>query len=199
MRPILLTLLGWLALAVPAYAAESVYTPLDLDHCKTLSEDDGGVVLSCKGFRNYPVLYKEGDTRPSVFFGQVPKPVADSGWETFAPFASVGKTVEWRVKGKVPYAAILRFYLSDPEFNGTNASREKKGQVLVISKVATEEDPEACVIGMVDALENGDANGIARDLADETAADFTCGTDEATYRGKKGRLAGSFSSSLPDE
>lgn len=180
-----------------AFGAESLFTKLVLDRCKTVSEDQGGVILRCPGLKKYPILYKEGDLRPSVFYGPVNKDYSDSAFESFSAFASVNTTVEWRIADKKPYAAIVRFFISnaDPQTGATPDSL--KGQVLVVSRVASSDDGRSCVIGMVDALANRNANEIARKLADEQASQFACGSDQALFEGEKGPLSSTFSSSLP--
>ncbi len=67
------------------------------------------------------------------------------------------------------FATILRFYTDagdgDPE-----------GQVLVITRLGG--PGQVCHIGYVDARVNPDANAIAREVADNGAADFDCGRDQ---------------------
>lgn len=180
-----------------AQGADSLFTKLTLDRCKTMQEDQGGVILRCPGLKGYPVLYKEGDLRPSLFYGPVNKAYADEGFETFSAFASVNDTIEWRIADKKPYAAILRFFIanSDPQTGAT--SDALKGQVLVIARVASRADDRSCVIGMVDALANRNANELARKVADEKGSRFACGVDTAVFEGEKGPLSSTFSSMLP--
>ena len=178
-------------------AAEALYTRLKTDHCKTLSEDQGGVSLSCPGLKGYPILYKEGDLRPSLFYGPLDPVYAEGAFESLAAFASVNDTVEWRIVNKEPVAAILRYFVSNTDPETGETPDRLKGQVLVISKVASPRDRRSCVIGLVDALANRSANDLARKIADEKAADFVCGRDKPEYEGEKGPLSSDFSSNLP--
>ena len=183
------------ASASAARASESAYTDRDLDACKTLSEVEEGasVSLQCTGYKNLPVYFKEGDLRQSIAYGEVSKAYID---ETFGPFNHTGNKIEWRLDAKgMPVATIVRWFIADPETTGEADS--KTGQVLVVSTVATKDNPTSCVVGYVDALENKDANTLARTVADDEAADFACGASEPQWHGKRGKLAGEPSRTLP--
>ena len=105
--------------------------------------------------------------------------------------------MEWWITECRPVAAILRFFVSntDPVTGGT--PKKLKGQVLVVAKVASPAEGKSCVVGLVDALSNKDANQKARDVADQMADGFRCGQDQPGYYGLRGALATDFSSSLP--
>lgn len=177
--------------ASAAQAGESAYTDIDLDACQTLAEDDLGVSLKCAGYRAYPVYFTEGDLRQSVFFGPIRKELIDEGFESFSPFNYIGNKIEWRLdpSGK-PFAAILRWFIENPD-EATGAPTEKStGQVLVISRVAQPQDGLGCVVGYVDALANPKANELARTVADTQAMDFACGYSESAWHGKRGDKTG---------
>lgn len=187
-RPILLASVLAMAGALPAAAAESVYTDLLLEKCKALIEPDpdepGGDFMSssCPGLGNYQVLFKEGDLRQSLHYGYLKKSIVDHAFESFGQFNNMNPKIEWRVgdDGR-PYAAIQRFFLGDAE---------NQGQVLAISRVGQRDDPEGCPVGYVDALANANPNELARDVADTIAASFRCGKDTAEYHGTRGARAG---------
>lgn len=184
-------------LAAPAaVASESTFTKLNLDACKTLEEDQAGVILGCKGLKDYPVLYKEGDARPSLFYGSLDKAYRDSAFETFSAFSSVNSTLEWRVEGERPFATILRFFISNTNQDTGEVDEKLKGQVLVISRVGTGEDGSSCVVGLVDALANKDANRLAQSVADKRVRGFRCGVEQPQYYGERGPLASEFTSNL---
>lgn len=187
------------ASASAARANESAYTDRDLDACKTLSEasEEGeSVSLRCAGYKNLPVYFKEGDLRQSIAYGPVSKAYVDEAFETFGPFNHTGTKIEWRLDAKgTPLATIVRWFVADPETTGEADS--KTGQVLVVSTLATKDNPTSCVVGYVDALENKDANALARAVADDEAAGFACGMDEPQWHGKRGKLAGEPSRTLP--
>ncbi|MCR6501695.1 hypothetical protein MUO32_21885 [Shinella sp. CPCC 101442] len=197
--PLLLSTALAASTAVAAQANESVYTERDLDACKTLSqvEEGASVSLRCAGYKDLPVYFKEGDLRQSIAYGPVSKAYLDEAFETFGPFNHTGAKIEWRLGADgAPLGTIVRWFIADPETTGEANSRT--GQVLVVSTVATKANPVSCVVGYVDALENKDANTRARMVADEEAAGFVCGTSGPQWHGKRGKLAGEPSRTLPD-
>ena len=202
MRPIPILLAAAVAAcsAAAAKANESVYTERNLDACKTLSQQDEGpsVTLQCDGYKDLAVYFKEGDLRQSQAYGPVSKAYIDEAFESFGPFNHSNARIEWRLDaGKRPVATILRWFVSDPET--TSDTETRYGQVLVVATVATPDDPTSCVVGYVDALENEDANTLARKIADEEAPGFTCGTSEPQWHGQRGKLAGEPMRYLPEK
>lgn len=178
-----------------ALANSSAYSDLhpNLEGCQTILADDDGGIWQCPGFEAYPVYFKEGHLRTSAFFGPIVQVLIDSGFETFGPFNGPGSKIEWRLNSAGrPFAAILRYHVSDPE------GAETAGQVLVVSRVAQPEDGLSCVVGYVDARANRNANELARQVADEDAADFACGYNEAVWYGERGSATVTTSSNLPD-
>lgn len=185
--------------ATAAQANESAYTERNLDACKTLSEEAEGesVTLQCAGYKDLAVTFKEGDLRQSQSYGPISKIWLDEAFESFGSFNHTGATIEWRLGSDgTPFAAIARWFVADPETSG--AENARSGQVLVVSTVATAKNPSSCVVGYVDALENKDANTLARTVADEDAPGFTCGVNEPKWQGKRGELAGDPMRYLPD-
>lgn len=157
----------------------SVYTDLVVERdCTTYSaapEDEPSRDMACSGYRGYPVLLSHGDLRESVFFGF--PPAGRLPWESFPGFNSAGSKIEWRIEAegdrRVPLAAILRWSVS------TNPDRpEEVTHVLVVSKVAQIAERDGCVIGLVKASGNPNANKAARKIADEKARTFNCGADK---------------------
>lgn len=174
--------------ATSAVAAESVYTDLLLDKCKTLVEpqpdEPGGdfVSLSCSGLGAYQVLFKEGDVRQSIHYGYLKKSIIDEAFESFGPFNHMNPKIEWRVDaGGKPYAAIQRFFTGDAE---------SQGQALAVSRVGQPGDEEGCPVGYVDALANTEPNVLAREIADTIAVSFRCGKDSPAYHGTRGPKSG---------
>jgi hypothetical protein len=200
-RAIRLAVLIISAAAGGAIAAQSAYTTLDFTHgCKpvggppTQEDTDLGVLaLLCKGYKDYPVQYNQGDERTTVHFGDPARATSQHGWETFEAFNSTADTIEWRLDDKgVPYAAIQRALVSIGEQNGPTPDKASQGQILVISQVGQPGSASGCVVGLVDALANADANQLARQIADETAPQFRCGQDKPAYHGKRGRKTSDF-------
>lgn len=190
--------------SLPTQAAESVYTDLDLDACVSITpateEEPGGFAsLRCGGYLGAPVYFKEFDLRQSVYFGPVSQKIIDEAGETFSAFNHVGKKIEWRLgaDGR-PTATILRWFIENTNPDTGAVDKALNGQVLVVSKVASEDDPKACVAGYVDALANPEPNELARQVADEVASSFACGVDRPVYHGKRGEKAGEPSYSFPE-
>ena len=184
--------------ATIAKANESAYTERNLDACETLSQTDEGpsVTLKCDGYGDLAVIFKEGDLRQSQAYGPIGKAWLDEAFESFGPFNHTNAKIEWRLgKGGRPVATIVRWFVSDPET--TSDTDARYGQVLVISTVATAENPTSCVVGYVDALENKNANTLARKIADEEAHDFACGLSEPQWHGERGKRAGEPMRHLP--
>lgn len=198
--PFLLLLASLTLASGNSFAAnDSAYTDIDFDACEKLQEDDLGVFLKCEGLKNFPVYVKEGDLRQSVLFGPVSALWLDNSFETFGPFNSTGTKVEWRLgPDSLPVAAILRWFISNPDPDTGIPEKSGEGQVLVISRVAQPGSDVSCVVGYVDALANPEANALARQVADTVAPGFACGTDAPDYHGKRGEKAGEPSRSLPE-
>lgn len=196
MRLISLLFVATLA-ASPARANESAYSDRNLDACKTLSQEDEGpsITLECAGYKDFPVYFKEGDLRQSQAYGPIGKAYLDEAFESFGPFNHSNAKIEWRIAAGRPMATIVRWFVSDPET--TSDTDTRYGQVLVVSTIATAENPTSCIVGYVDALENRDANTLARTVADEEAPDFACGVSEPQWHGARGKLAGEPMRHLP--
>lgn len=196
MRLISLLFVATLA-ASAAKANESAYSDRNLDACKTLSQEDEGpsITLECAGYKGFPVYFKEGDLRQSQAYGPISKAYLDEAFESFGPFNHTNAKIEWRIAAGKPVATIVRWFVSDPE--ATSDTDTRYGQVLVVSTIATAENPESCVVGYIDALENKDANALARTVADEEAHDFACGVSEPQWHGSRGKLAGEPMRHLP--
>jgi hypothetical protein len=187
-----------IVLAAPALANDSAYTDLDLDNCQTIEADAMGASLLCKGFKGLAVHFKEGDLRQSVLFGPVDRELRDAGFESFSAFNRVNDKIEWRLdaSGK-PFATILRWFIENPGPDGSPGP-ESTGQVLVISRIATQNYPGSCFVGMVDAKATTNANIVARQVADQVAAGFDCGMQPPLWYGERGELTSERTFSWPE-
>ncbi|MDZ7823884.1 MAG: hypothetical protein U5K75_07445 [Ahrensia sp.] len=166
---------------------DSVYTQLDLEaSCIEYASYELGAAFSCPGYAGFGVLFAEEDLRQSVFYGYVGAWFGEGAWESFSGFNTISGTIEWRLRDRVPFATIHRWLIT-PE-GGDDSS--EKGQVLVVSKVAQPGVGEGCVVGYVDALENENANDLAREVADTMAVDFSCRIEEPIFHGNEGVAAG---------
>lgn len=157
----------------------SAYTDVDFDqHCSTFESGQDGEEFAnmvCDGWRGYPVLVSAGDLRESLFYGYPPEGTLP--WESFSAFNRTGPRIEWRIEVQgatsAPFATIHRWFVNtDPD------NAEKTTEVLVVSKVGQVEDRQGCVVGLVRATGNPDANAEARKVADESARNFVCGRDQ---------------------
>ncbi len=176
----------------------STYTKLIFDrHCKIIEEYEAGIEAKCSGYtqpgnspdQQWPVYFSEGDLRQMVRFGHASSKPAR--WESFGEFNQVGETVEWRLRGSRPVAAILRWYIENTNPQTGIQDKQHRGQVLVVSTVAGSDRPDnACVVGYVDARANKNANELARNIADSLAAQFQCGIDMPQFYGQRGDLSG---------
>jgi hypothetical protein len=161
-------------------ANDSAYSDLELENkslCKLVTPvEPGDEAMSsggfeCKGYGDYVVSFAEGDLRSFVSFG---KDTGDhcAATQTFGGFNSVGKKVEWRLKGGVPIATILRWTVAyDPD----DSTKEKSW--LVVTKL---EDGNSCHMGYVEGA-YPQANEKARWLADTAAEAFSCKTGKTMF------------------
>lgn len=174
------------AATVPAQAAESVFTDIDLKGCIVTDRappdgDDEGkpeaYAWRCKGYGSWNVFIAEGDLRAAVAFGQGRR--FDGEYQFFPKFSVTGPRVEWRGVKRgdrlVPQAAIVRFRW---EVDG------KKGSVLAVARLGRDET-ETCIFGYIDAVANPDANALAQQVADDRAASAAC-TGRPDWFGKVG-------------
>ncbi|MCF6321968.1 MAG: hypothetical protein L3J32_09400 [Rhizobiaceae bacterium] len=177
----------------------SAYTTINFDRdCKVIDEYELGVSAKCKGYTEpgmpaemeWPVYFSEGDLRQMVRFGRTTEKT--DRWESFGQFNSIGRTIEWRLKGSKPVAAVLRWYIERENPATGEYDKKSEGQVLVISTVADSDNPDnACVVGYVDARANKDANILARLVADTIAPTFECDVDKPLFHGVRGDTSGS--------
>jgi hypothetical protein len=169
----------------PARAApDSAYSTIAWDTGCTVidqpapDEPGGWAVLRCQGLAGVPVVVSDSDGRMSVWYGQGGE--GHRGWASFTGFNEVNDTIEWRGivgSGQGPYAAIHRWFVDDGRQGGG------KRQVLVVSTVAMAPGEVSCPAGYVDANANGNANVLARQVADQVARGFRCGRQQAMYHG----------------
>jgi len=181
-----------LALLFPSYvtAQDSTYTELNIEQgCTLITETVEGTSASyqCQGFENYPVYWTFGDLREFVRFGYISD--SASYYETFAEWNYVNTTIEWRLDNGIPFATILRWFIDNVDPVTGSVDPAMRGQVLVVSRVANTPSEQSCMVGLVDARANADANVLAREVADGMARKFNCGSDLIQYYGDVGRYA----------
>jgi len=155
--------------AVPAIAADitSVYTKIDLEACEALPapEEEGtwGGWWMCAGYQGVPVYVAEGDLRMFVSFGPNARnePAAN---QTLPNFNTINQTLEWRLRGQVPFATILRWF---PQDGATGVT----GSILIVTRYRP---GSVCQVALIDAQANPNANVLARNAADTMADTFDC-------------------------
>jgi hypothetical protein len=178
LKTALICLFAGLIMSTPARAQgniSSVYTDIDLNACMVLTADDFGASYACPGFRGFPLHIAEGDLRFFVSYG-FGAPDEMAAGQTVPAFNTIGNKLEWRISNItgdfVPFASILRYYTQVGDGSAPD------GQILVVTKIET---GNTCHIAYIDARLTPKANEIARQLADETATDFDCTTDQPKY------------------
>ena len=171
-------------------AQDSVYTEIDLEAGCTVTEqiEEGSfMAFLCDGLPGYPVRLAEGDLRQFMQFGDVAP--AQRRSQTFGPWNQVNRVVEWRLSDGRHFATILRWFIENVNRSTGSADPALRGQILVISTVAGPAGGESCMVGMIDAMANPEANLLARQVADTLARDFDCAGDHPRYHGMRGPLA----------
>lgn len=170
-----------LTISAAASGVTSEYTQLDTEtDCLVVASADDGegdwADLVCPGYKGYPVLVFYSDLRESLFYGFPPEYDRAPDFMSFAGFNRAGPTVEWRLAARggssAPFATIHRWFVADPEFPGDDT------EVLVVRKVGQLDNRQGCVVGLVVASGNPNANEQARRVADDQAREFACGADQ---------------------
>ncbi|MCJ8322474.1 MAG: hypothetical protein HRU29_00180 [Rhizobiales bacterium] len=197
MKKLSLTIAFCLAVSSPVFAAQSSYTKLnfstDCVFAVPESEEEAGMGATgiCEIDNRPTIYYESGDLRESLGFG------AAKPFETFSAWNSVNNVVEWRADDNgVIYAAIIRYFIDNPNPDTGMLDKASRGQVLVVNKVAQFADDSSCVVGMVDPRANINGNQMARDLADRDIDLFNCAEDMPMYFGVQGQYAADFSKSF---
>jgi len=158
------------SLSAQAGDPTSVYTKFDLKDCRQITPEDiewSGSFI-CKGYDSLDVYFAEGDLRQMLAYGKEPQNHCATR-QTFGPFNWAYPTIEWRLEGGRPFAAIQRWSVSDPE------DSEKQKTWLAITRI---EEANSCRVAVVEGS-MPDANQLARNAADELAHRFDCQKDEA--------------------
>lgn len=164
MRKMLLVFSIIFVVATAAFAQnKSVYTTLEPDKCKTTDVDKGmpgNYSGRCPGVAGYKLEVYLDDERNSVGVVLPSKKVIGLDlWNYFSNFSELGRTAEWRLKGKKPVALIVRLKVSDQGDGKPGTS------YLVVSKTS---NTRACVTDIVKPGKGQNAK--AQSLADKASA-----------------------------
>ncbi len=149
---------------------KSVYTSTTTKACRTISSnpDEGGSYEGeCPGVGGYKLRLIEGDIRQTInVIAPNKKKFELELWGFYGGFSFVGEKAEWRTKGGVPVAMIIRYNVAKGDESSTNTS------YLIVSKISK---TSSCVTDIV--LPVARQNEVARKLAD-VASTKPCKTTE---------------------
>ncbi|MEP3431463.1 MAG: hypothetical protein ABJN98_22460 [Roseibium sp.] len=167
--------------SVQAADITSDYTKIQLEKCNlfeppSTGEGTFGGSWQCQGYQGQPVYVAEGDLRMFVSFG-VNAQNEPAARQTLPNFNTINDTLEWRLRGGVPFATILRWFPSLDD--GSN------GSVLIVTQLRP--GGGTCQIARIDAQANRNANVMARQAADQMAGGFDC-NGQPTILGNRGIL-----------
>ena len=162
---LIFSILTMLSVSVYAQKLTSTYTSTDTKDCKTIEQTDkeGGSYRGiCKGVGGYKIELIEGDIRQTVNVIAPNKKKSELVlWTNVSSgFSSVGQKIEWRMKGNVPVAMILRYNASDDP-----ADSSKITSYLVVSKIAQN---KVCITEILKPMK--DQNIEAQKLADAASS-----------------------------
>jgi hypothetical protein len=174
-----------------AQAVQSHYTSVAEKSCKThskskRSEEMAWIELSCPGRGGYLIRIYDVDLRVTVSAGRTIAAAArePAAERSFGPFNRAHDAVEWRSIAGKPFAIVQRWSLSDSE-NPTPSGDPAQVAMLVVTRLPP---GRVCHVAYIDVRANpDDHNALARQVADEKAAAFRCGTDKTMIVGKGGR------------
>ena len=190
----LLSALTAMAAASPASAQQntSQSTSVALKNClkfKSIIVHGGefGAEYDCPGIPGYRVyrLEYDGRTTIGIGFNRFHASRARAAQQMFAPFSEVHDKMEWRIdpKTKKPFAAILRWTISDYSEFGKNEPPKMHDFLIVIRTPPG----LSCHAAYVDIGANPDANELALKAADEFAKNVKCLKDKVRILGNRGR------------
>jgi len=173
----------------------SAYTSTKPSLCRKtnrvmVGSDEYGSTRVCHGKAGYVVIVDDEDLRTTATIMKRGKPtskavVAGSG---SGGFSSVHDAVEWRgIKGAEPFAVILRWSIGDPD-DATKAGFQKDLPFLFVARLGA----AICTVAYVDTTAKQDANALARQVADQKARAFKCGSDTVQLVGARGRASEVF-------
>ncbi|MBI2715681.1 MAG: hypothetical protein HYX37_14705 [Rhizobiales bacterium] len=160
-------------MAASAEAAEFTYSATNGPACANIKSKREFNSWRCPGPAGYSARFFDFGNMVAVEFGLIGKEKAivedDLMWQ--GADKSFGDKIEWRMTAGRPYGAILRIQRQDFD---EKAGETRTVEELLVIKVSPQ---GACRMGVVDGKWR-DANAVAREMADSTAAVFRCGADQ---------------------
>jgi hypothetical protein len=139
---------------------KSVYSEISNAKCQTINTSPVSGYLNCAGVGGYNLQVLDDDARMSVnVIAPDQKEYELDLWGHFRNFSSVGEKAEWRMKGNVPIALIIRYDVAD-----RGGDDGKTTSYLLVAKITK---ANACLTDVVKPGKN--QNLTARKLADKAA------------------------------
>jgi len=141
----------------------SIYTSTKTSACRTISSnaDEGGSYEGeCAGAGGYKIRLLEGDIRQTInVITPAKKKFELNFWGFYGGFSYVGEKIEWRMKGKVPVAMIVRYNVAGSD------DTQKSTSYLMVSKIGAK---ESCVTDVI--MPGTNQNADARTAADAASS-----------------------------
>lgn len=169
--------LGLTVFACQASAQDSVYTHLNEQNCRTLSEtDEGGgysVIQACDGHGDWTLYLNNGDHGSASAFSRLDTPPENMTYGGYVGnFGGFHTVIEWRLDDEqAAYATIHRYNSTSFDANG----EPQDNSILIVAALRPGDEAESCHVGYVEATRLSGANALAREMADHLAPDFACG------------------------
>ena len=163
----------WPAMAQPV---TTVYSRIDDTCSERALPDDPVVEIRCGAPGSWQIILYASDHGASVTYqsgrGLSSQPLSPPSRALFGAFHTV---IEWREIVGQPFATIHRYYHDTPsEMTG---GETQAYQTLMVTALRPETAETACVVAFVDASSLGDANAVARDVADRLSRGWDCALD----------------------
>ncbi len=140
----------------------SIYTSTKTSACRTISsnpDEAGSYEGECSGAGGYKIRLIEGDIRQTInVITPAKKKFELNFWAFYGGFSYVGEKIEWRMKGKVPVAMIVRYNVAGSD------DTQKSTSYLMVSKIGAK---ESCVTDVI--MPGAKQNEEARTAADKAS------------------------------
>ncbi len=169
MRKFIFFIILSLLISVSIYGQKSIYTGTTAEDCKATKEsNDDGYIGICPGVGGYKLELLEGDLRQTVnVIAPNKKKFELNLWSSVSSgFSSIGAKAEWRMKGTIPTALILRFNASDNPEDSTKIT-----SYLVVVKI---KKTSACIVEIIkpSKTQNADAQKSADSVVNKSCKTF---------------------------
>ncbi len=174
---------GMLAgVTLPAFAqpVTAVYSRIDHQCVERQLPDEPVVEISCQAPGPWSLVLHASDHGASITYldgqGHQSAPLYPPSRGLFGSFHSV---IEWRERVGQPFASIHRYYHETPAQTG--GGEGEAYQTLMVTALRPGQLDAACVVAFIDASALGEANSLARDVADRLAPGWDCALDPVRF------------------